>query len=183
MASQGVSIDVDMSSMVNVVAGGGGSDVLKKILEGEITALRGEDTKGITKIMVDYALGNLTTSVAPRKIRSFSFPDVTEICSCSFKNTSADFVYLPKCGIVHTFAFEYATIDTIVLGTDLSDICRYPSGEMPDAGLQTSSTKIYVADQLVDKYISDSNWSSSIGDASNRFKPFSTLPDEYKALM
>lgn len=64
MASQGVSIDVDMSSMVNVVAGGGGSDVLKKILEGEITALRGEDTKGITKIMVDYALGNLTTSVA-----------------------------------------------------------------------------------------------------------------------
>jgi hypothetical protein len=44
-----VSIDVDMSSMVNVVAGGGGSDLLKKILEGEITALRGEDTKGITK--------------------------------------------------------------------------------------------------------------------------------------
>lgn len=150
MASQGVSIDVDMSSMVNVVAGGGGSDVLKKIFEGEITALRGEDTKGITKIMVDYALGCLTTSVAPRKIRSFSFPDVTEICIRSFANTSADFVYLPKCGIVHTYAFEYSNIDTIVLGTDLPDICRYPSGEMPNAGLRSSSTKIYVADQLVD---------------------------------
>ena len=107
MASQGVSIDVDMSSMVNVVAGGGGSDVLKKILEGEITALRGEDTKGITKIMVDYALGNLTASVAPRKIRSFSFPDVTEICTRSFSSASAKFINLPKCGIMHTYAFQY----------------------------------------------------------------------------
>ena len=53
---------------------------------------------------------------------------------------------------------------------------------MPVSGLM-ASTKIYVADKLVDKYISDINWGGSINDASNRFKPFSTLPDEYKALM
>jgi hypothetical protein len=132
--------------------------------------------------MVDYALGNLTASVAPRKIRSFSFPDVTEICTRSFSSASAKFINLPKCGIMHTYAFQYSNIEAIVLGTELQDICRYPSGEMPVSGLM-ASTKIYVADKLVDKYISDINWGGSINDASNRFKPFSTLPDEYKALM
>ena len=110
-------------------------------------------------------------------LTTVDLPECTSIHRKTFQNcTSLTTINLPKCTTLEYDVFSNCTsLTTIILSnnqvTTLDDISVFT-----DSSIANGTGYIYVPDNLVDSYKSDTNWSTY----ANQIKPLSELPSNLK---
>ena len=111
---------------------------------------------------------NLTTIVLPKctYINTYAFKDCTSLTT----------VNLPECTDIRTCAFENCTNLTTIILSNNQVVTLGATDVFRGSGISRGSGYIYVPDNLVDSYKSDTNWSTY----ANQIKPLSELPNNIK---
>ena len=111
-----------------------------------------------------------------KSLTTIDLPECTSIGNYAFNScTSLTTVNLPKCTSIGDFAFQNCTnLTTIILSNN--QVATLSSRYAFNSSAITRTGYIYVPDNLVDSYKSDTNWSTY----ANQIKPLSELPSNLK---
>ena len=109
-------------------------------------------------------------------LTTINLPKCTSIGEYAFYEcTSLTTVNLPECTSIGSYAFVNCNLQIIILGADqIVGINSFTFKYEPS--INNGTGYIYVPDNLVDSYKSDTNWSTY----ANQIKPLSELPSELK---
>ena len=110
-------------------------------------------------------------------LTTVNLPECTSIGDYAFSNcTNLTTIDLPKCTSIERYAFNSCTsLTTIILSNNQVATLKNISA-FNNSATENGSGYIYVPDNLVDSYKSDTNWSNY----ANRIKPLSELPSNLK---
>ena len=110
------------------------------------------------------------------KITTVNLPKCTSIENYAFNNcTSLTTVNLPECTSIGNYAFDSCTsLTTIILSNNQVVTSEFRT--FYHSSIFNGTGYIYVPDNLVDSYKTDTNWSNY----ANQIKPLSELPSNLK---
>ena len=112
-----------------------------------------------------------------KSLTTIDLPKCTSIGSNAFQNcTNLTTVNLPECTSIGDSAFCRCTSLTTIILSNNQVVTLENIRAFNNSSISNGSGYIYVPDNLVDSYKSDTNWSNY----ANQIKPISELPSELK---
>ena len=111
------------------------------------------------------------------RLTTIDLPECTSIGDCAFtKCTSLTTVNLPECTSIGNTAFAGCTNLTTIILSNNQVVTLRNINAFNNSPIKNGTGYIYVPDNLVDSYKSDTNWSTY----ANQIKPLSELPSNLK---